>query len=144
MSSNGPKFDPRSPVQPAEPSRLPWIVLVVFLLAAWGYRGAIISALKSALPTAQLGTPAHETVQSSSNAGVTGVFTGDDYPAEALQRNEQGTTVVRIHVSADGHVASCLVDQSSGSTSLDAATCRIISERARWPQRNEASVFLKF
>lgn len=59
-------------------------------------------------------------------------FTTDDYPREALRRREQGTVTFSILVGPDGRVADCTVTGSSGSASLDAATCRILRERARY------------
>jgi periplasmic protein TonB len=45
------------------------------------------------------------------------------YPAEALRRRQEGTTVLSLHVSAKGRVTSCAVSQSSGAGSLDQASC---------------------
>ncbi|MEA3000550.1 MAG: periplasmic protein TonB [Sphingomonadales bacterium] len=55
-----------------------------------------------------------------------------DYPAEAIRREEQGVTRFRLVVSADGRVSDCAVTGSSGSTALDAATCRLMKSRARF------------
>jgi TonB family protein len=61
----------------------------------------------------------------------------DDYPTEALRNDEQGTVAFRLDVSVDGRVAGCTVTRSSGSTSLDKTTCRLMTERARFtPARN--------
>ena len=59
--------------------------------------------------------------QSDKGARVAGVFTNDDYPIDALNRNEQGTTHVRVRVDRRGRVANCSVIESSGSKSLDTA-----------------------
>ena len=55
-----------------------------------------------------------------------------DYPADAVRREEQGVTRFRLTVSADGRVSDCTVTGSSGSTSLDSATCRLMKSRARF------------
>ncbi|MEA3038236.1 MAG: periplasmic protein TonB [Sphingomonadales bacterium] len=55
-----------------------------------------------------------------------------DYPAEAIRREEQGVTRFRLTVSPDGRVADCSVTGSSGSSALDAATCRLMKSRARF------------
>ncbi len=55
-----------------------------------------------------------------------------DYPAEALAKKEQGDVRLRLEVDSDGRVRSCSIVKSSGSHSLDAATCRIMSHRARF------------
>jgi TonB family protein len=59
-------------------------------------------------------------------------FSQDDYPPAALRANEQGTVVFRLSVGADGRVFRCEVTRSSGSASLDEATCRILIVRARY------------
>jgi protein TonB len=55
-----------------------------------------------------------------------------DYPAEAIRREEQGVTRFRLTVSPDGRVSDCAVTGSSGSSALDAATCRLMKSRARF------------
>ena len=55
-----------------------------------------------------------------------------DYPAEAIRREEQGVTRFRLTVSPDGRVSDCAVTGSSGSSALDAATCRLMRSRARF------------
>ena len=59
-------------------------------------------------------------------------FGGDDYPASALTRREEGTTRFRLDVGADGRVSDCRVMATSGSAALDGATCRILRSRARF------------
>ncbi|WP_426267922.1 energy transducer TonB [Sphingomonas sp. LHG3443-2] len=56
----------------------------------------------------------------------------DDYPREAIRNEEQGFVAYRLSIDADGSVSACAVEASSGSASLDVATCRILSERARF------------
>ncbi|MDE0879138.1 MAG: energy transducer TonB [Sphingomonas bacterium] len=59
-------------------------------------------------------------------------FATDDYPTAARRREEQGPVSVRLAIDARGRVADCVVLQSSGSPSLDAATCLIATRRARF------------
>jgi protein TonB len=47
----------------------------------------------------------------------------DDYPPDAIRKGEGGLTVVRLLIGLDGRVQSCGVIKSSGSASLDTATC---------------------
>jgi TonB family protein len=61
-----------------------------------------------------------------------GLFLGDDYPAVALDRNEQGAVGVMVTVSPAGSVADCIVETSSGSAALDVQTCRIVWLRAKF------------
>lgn len=68
-----------------------------------------------------------------------GLFTQDDYPVEALRRDEEGLVIAQVDVTADGRVGGCTVVQSSGSQALDSGTCSILTRRARYrPARNQA------
>ena len=60
-----------------------------------------------------------------------GLLRADDYPAEAIRLGQQGTVRVRLKVSAEGRVMACSIIQSA-SPFLDRATCRIMTERARF------------
>ena len=67
-----------------------------------------------------------------------GLIRQGDYPAEAVRKGEEGTVRVKLRVSSEGVVTSCTVLQSA-SPSLDATTCRVITERARFlPAKDEA------
>jgi periplasmic protein TonB len=72
-------------------------------------------------------------------ANLPSLFSTDDYPPSALRNEEQGTTAVRITVGTDGRVADCSVTSSSGSSTLDAATCSIIKRRARYTPAKDQS-----
>ena len=68
----------------------------------------------------------------SASGNLQGLFSGDDYPADAIRNEDQGTVTVRLDISAQGRVTNCSVTGSSGSRSLDNATCRILRSRARF------------
>ena len=77
--------------------------------------------------------PAPKVVQAAQAKGsLAGLITDTDYPAAAIRAEEEGTVRVRLGVGANGRVTSCEVSQSSGSSSLDSATCRILRSRARF------------
>jgi protein TonB len=66
-------------------------------------------------------------------------FSDDDYPPAAQRNEEQGTTAVRLSIGTDGRVTDCSVTASSGSTTLDNATCNILRRRARFtPAKDQA------
>ncbi|GAA4040686.1 hypothetical protein GCM10022281_22060 [Sphingomonas rosea] len=65
-------------------------------------------------------------------ANLAALFSDEDYPADAIRRNEQGTTRFEVAVDPQGRVARCTILSSSGSAALDAATCRVIRTRARF------------
>lgn len=82
--------------------------------------------------------PPVRTVPPQSAVGdLQGLFRGDDYPQTAIERNEQGSVTVRLTVGTNGRVSNCSVTSSSGSRTLDSATCRILQSRARFtPAKN--------
>ena len=59
-------------------------------------------------------------------------FSDDDYPPAALRNEEQGKTSYRLEIGPDGRVSRCTITGSSGSSVLDAATCRILRVRTRF------------
>jgi len=63
---------------------------------------------------------------------IKGLITADDYPAQALDRNEQGNVGVLIRVDPAGAVSYCLIEKSSGSAILDSRTCEVIRLRAKF------------
>ncbi|MEE9433813.1 MAG: energy transducer TonB [Sphingorhabdus sp.] len=58
--------------------------------------------------------------------------TQNDYPTRSLQREEEGTTSIRLTVGANGKATACAVTGSSGSSALDRAACKNARRRARF------------
>jgi protein TonB len=52
----------------------------------------------------------------------------NDYPREALKLRQEGNTSVSLQISAKGKVTDCRITGTSGSKSLDDATCSIMSK----------------
>lgn len=67
------------------------------------------------------------------------LISGRDYPDSALSAGEQGTVRYLLDIGADGRVRGCRVTRSSGSTSLDAATCRIMTARGRFTPARDSN-----
>lgn len=65
--------------------------------------------------------------------------TDADYPPSALRAEEAGVTGFRLEVGPDGRVTNCTVTSSSGSSTLDDATCRLVTRRARFNPAEDAS-----
>ncbi|WP_410176409.1 energy transducer TonB [Sphingomonas desiccabilis] len=59
------------------------------------------------------------------------------YPAEALKRRQDGTTTLTVHVSSKGKVTTCSITETSGSTSLDDASCAFVRSVRFDPARDE-------
>lgn len=64
--------------------------------------------------------------------------TSADYPAIALREGRAGVVRFTVTVDLDGTVSKCEVTASSGSGDLDAATCVLISARARFQPARDA------
>ncbi len=68
-------------------------------------------------------------------------FSPDAYPPAAIRAEQEGRTVARVLIGTDGRVQSCGIVTSSGSASLDAATCSILTRRGSYePARDSAGV----
>ena len=65
-------------------------------------------------------------------ANLASYVSDEDYPASAARNEEQGTTRFKLVVGPDGKVKDCSVTSSSGSSALDATTCRLMRQRARF------------
>jgi periplasmic protein TonB len=61
-----------------------------------------------------------------------GIFSGYDYPSEAVRNRWEGTVVVDLLVSGDGSPKSCSILKSSGHQLLDDTTCNLIMTRAKF------------
>ena len=72
-------------------------------------------------------------------ANLASYFSDDDYPQDAIRNEQQGTTGVRLEVGPDGRVTNCTVTSSSGSSSLDNTTCRLLRSRARFTPATDSS-----
>jgi protein TonB len=59
-------------------------------------------------------------------------FSSDDYPPSALRAEAQGTVSMSFGIGPDGKVTNCRVTQSSGSSDLDDASCRLMIRRGRF------------
>ena len=60
------------------------------------------------------------------------LFNAKDYPGTAILNRLQGTTTLQILVNDKGAVADCSVTGTSGNATIDAQSCAIITERARF------------
>jgi protein TonB len=72
-------------------------------------------------------------------ANLVAIFSTNDYPADAIRRNEQGTVGFELSINRLGWVSWCRIVRSSGSEALDRATCDILRSRARFEPARDAS-----
>lgn len=95
------------------------------------------------VPTLEPAAPATPAPSRASGVAVRGDraswITNADYPASAIRAEEQGRVGISVQVGSDGRVTGCSVTATSGSPTLDAATCRLYRQRARFtPARDDA------
>jgi periplasmic protein TonB len=90
-------------------------------------------------PPAPPAPPAPKVEPARAKGDLRTLFSNDDYPPSALRNNEEGTVRVSLTVGTNGRVSGCTVTQSSGSSALDSATCRIIRSRARFTPARDSS-----
>ena len=94
----------------------------------------VITPVARPAPPAPPAPPPPPRVSQAAKArgNLVALFSNDDYPQAAIRNEEQGTTAVRLSIGGDGRVTDCSVTASSGSTTLDNATCSILRRRARF------------
>lgn len=56
----------------------------------------------------------------------------EDYPARDQYEGHEGTARFSLSIGTDGRVNGCVIVASSGWAGLDAATCRLVTGRARF------------
>lgn len=101
-------------------------------------------AILALLSTAQPVTPpppaqAQPGSEARARANLASYVSEDDYPVDALRAREEGSVSFRLVVGRDGRPTYCVVSMTSGSESLDATTCRIMMERARFTPARDAA-----
>lgn len=63
---------------------------------------------------------------------LVGLFRPDDYPATAMDTNATGKLQFVLLIDEAGKVADCTVTETSGIAALDAQSCAIVAQRARF------------
>lgn len=58
--------------------------------------------------------------------------TTDDYRSNWIRQEMTGKARFRLEIAADGRVTNCIITGSSGHSQLDAATCALVSKRAKF------------
>ncbi len=58
--------------------------------------------------------------------------TENDYPSAPLRNGIEGVTRFQLNIDASGNATNCAITDSSGNGELDAATCRLMLQNARF------------
>ena len=64
--------------------------------------------------------------------------TQDDYPPSALRENRQGAVTISFTINEQGRIDACQVTQSTGSSDLDEAACRLVTRRGKYAPAKDA------
>lgn len=72
------------------------------------------------------------TFKSRAKANIPRLFSTSDYPAQAVQQRDSGTTSVSLLIDEKGAVKECMVDGTSNIPTLDAMTCIVLRQRAKF------------
>jgi protein TonB len=83
--------------------------------------------------------PAPKVEPAKARANLASYVSDDDYPDSANRNREQGTTSFTLDVGPDGRVTGCSITASSGSSTLDSTTCRLMRSRARFTPARDSS-----
>jgi len=69
---------------------------------------------------------------SRAKANLASLIKDEDYPAAAMEGNQSGVVRFALLVDEQGKVADCTVIETSGVPTLDAQSCAIIKQRAKF------------
>lgn len=68
----------------------------------------------------------------SVSGNLSGLFKAGDYPAVAIKQGQSGTATLALLVDENGKIADCTVIGTSGAASLDAQSCGMLKDRAKF------------
>lgn len=71
-------------------------------------------------------------IAAPSKGDVRSVFTADDYPADAVKMQQEGSSQFRLMIDEKGLIAGCDVVVPSGIPVFDAMGCQVIKKKARF------------
>jgi TonB family protein len=71
-------------------------------------------------------------ISTPAKGDVRKVFNSDDYPQEAMDRDQRGSSQLILLIDEGGKVAGCDVLSPSGIPALDIMGCQVIRERAKF------------
>lgn len=65
-------------------------------------------------------------------ANIKDFFSNKDYPAVAIDKNQSGIVTFALLVDQTGKVADCTIIETSGAAVLDAQSCSVLEQRAKF------------
>lgn len=71
-------------------------------------------------------------LRSGAKGEVRAIFSSNDYPDQAVQNWQEGTSQFILLINEKGAVAGCFLEKPSGVPLLDAVGCQVIRKRARF------------
>ena len=77
-------------------------------------------------------SPSFEPVSARPKNDPGGWLSNNDYRSSWARRELTGVARFRLEIAANGRVSNCTVTGSTGHSELDAATCSLVSKRARF------------
>lgn len=83
--------------------------------------------------------PLPDPIAASPRNAPGGWITDRDYRTRWIREGREGVAKFRLEISASGRVSGCEIVGSTGHNVLDAATCRLITRRARFEPARDSS-----
>lgn len=71
-------------------------------------------------------------LRSPAKGTLTGLLRWDDYPEQAVDKEQEGRVAIALLINEQGRVADCQVVSTGGSAVLDVQTCAAITRRAKF------------
>ncbi len=83
--------------------------------------------------------PPRQSQARSLSGSLQNLISGDDYPPSAMDNNETGSVTVMLTVGPSGRVTGCSITSSTASKTLENATCRLLTARARFSPAQDSN-----
>ena len=95
-------------------------------------------ALALIAPSAAATASPPETTDQTAIPKMVGLPAPTPYPTEALRLHQEGKVVMTLTISAKGSVVACTITTTSGSPTLDRASCEALRKQHFVPARDSA------
>ncbi|MDQ3471019.1 MAG: energy transducer TonB [Pseudomonadota bacterium] len=90
-----------------------------------------VADLRKVWNVTEAGAPA-PALRERARGTLEGLITAKDYPGIAIDELAEGSVAFAVLIDETGKVADCTVTQTSGVAALDAQSCAIVKQRARF------------